>query len=467
MKPLQKLVSWLTKLLLNHRWLIVLLLGASGASVLLFEVLEHWGEENAIDAHYVREVLFFGVAYPVAAGILLNLLLRTQEERNTMRCQQAWQAQLQKELSQVINWDELLQVVANFAQSMVPLAGAALSRHMPESATLEPVATLWLVKVPEVVGEEPAGSVAHCGVGNHPPECRLHPFLSQPFPAAAILGYCLPLWNQHRFVGLLHLYLPNGGQLQTEQISLFNYLASSLALAMDKLAIQKPEFLQVAAARHEREQVARRLHEVLAQQLSYLRLKLNALTAEVPIGYDPAVYQDLERMRDTANEACEHIRQMTVTPQPGSLYNLAESLLAQAELVSQRANLTFEHQIQGAVAPVQVHPFIQHKILSIFREALANIERYAQASRVTLTMTWSTASLKICLLDDGVGFDAGIPPDYGHFGIRVMRRRAEEIRAQLLIKATPGSGTQVVLHYTLGNLSHPLTAGYPTETWGR
>jgi len=47
--------------------------------------------------------------------------------------------------------------------------------------------------------------------------------------------------------------------------------------------------------------------------------------------------------------------------------------------------------------------------------------------------------------DDGAGFDLTQVTDGGHFGLRFMRERAEELGGRLQVDSTPGKGTRVVV----------------------
>lgn len=101
-----------------------------------------------------------------------------------------------------------------------------------------------------------AVSPAICGLPNHLPGQALHAFRTSPHPDAPH-SYCLPLWSNDRFVGLLQMYLPATEPLNAEQISIFDRVASAIALSLDTSALDNLEFLKAEAARRERERVAR------------------------------------------------------------------------------------------------------------------------------------------------------------------------------------------------------------------
>jgi two-component system nitrate/nitrite sensor histidine kinase NarX len=46
--------------------------------------------------------------------------------------------------------------------------------------------------------------------------------------------------------------------------------------------------------------------------------------------------------------------------------------------------------------------------------------------------------------DDGAGFDPNQSAGDGHYGLRFMRERAEQIGGQLLVESEPGAGTRIL-----------------------
>ncbi len=442
MKSFHKLNNRLAALLLSHRWLIVVVLTVS---VFLFEAIEHRGESNPVDAHFVREILVFGVIYPVAIGLMLNMLLKGQERQNAILRQQNWEKQFQQQVRYATHWDERLRIIVYFPPLIAPVAGVILLKHDPKEQEWRQVAESWFGGQGKEVFRETAVSPTLCGLEEHLPPQGIHP-MTAPHLAPGLHGYCLPLSVNNRLTGLLHLYLPTAEQLDDEQAGIFNYLATSMALALDTAVLENPEFLQAEAARQERERIAHQLHSSLGQHLSYLRLKLDQLTMEEMLQSDPTILQDLERMRDVANEAYEQSRYAMVTVQPDGSRDLVTEMLKQAQLSARQASFQFHYHILGNTVPL--HPLARHKILFIFREAFTNIQRHAHATHVHLTITWTANDLTISLADDGLGFDPK-PAGYGPFGLLIMQQRAEEIEAHLTIQSVPGQGTLVTLQCPL------------------
>jgi signal transduction histidine kinase len=289
-------------------------------------------------------------------------------------------------------------------------------------------------------------SASYCGAALHASDSGLHPFI-ESVNDTSLHAYCLPLFYANQEPDFLHLYLPPMKNLTSDQIAILNQTALAMTLALGLAASSDVEILQAAAARDERKRMARHLHDSLGQKLAYLQLKLTTLTTDDVLSNISSIQQDLERMRNIANEAYGEVRQTLQTLQVEDEASLAEALLAQAATMAQQAQFDLNHFIDGRSQTLP--PLVQRKILFIFREALNNVQRHAQATAVDLAITWHPDSLCIQLRDDGNGFDTQNGSSNGHYGLIIMAQRAEEINSDLTITSAPSRGTQVTLRYPL------------------
>jgi len=79
----------------------------------------------------------------------------------------------------------------------------------------------------------------------------------------------------------------------------------------------------------------------------------------------------------------------------------------------------------------------------IFKEAVNNLVKYSGATNASITLSYSENKIHLKILDNGAGFD--LMQDNAGNGLKNMKRRADEIRAQLKIESGKGNGTQVDL----------------------
>jgi two-component system NarL family sensor kinase len=98
------------------------------------------------------------------------------------------------------------------------------------------------------------------------------------------------------------------------------------------------------------------------------------------------------------------------------------------------------------------------QLFYIFREALGNIEKHAHAKHVSGEFIWGDQTLTLSILDDGIGFDAESVQTSGHFGLKFMRERTEQLKGSFYIRSVPGKGTTVtaVIPYETGTTSQML-----------
>jgi signal transduction histidine kinase len=77
----------------------------------------------------------------------------------------------------------------------------------------------------------------------------------------------------------------------------------------------------------------------------------------------------------------------------------------------------------------------------VVQEALNNIVKHAQASRVAIHLQDDQQEIVLAVRDDGVGFDP--QGEYPGIGLHTMRERVEKMGGELHIESAPGQGTHV------------------------
>ncbi len=81
------------------------------------------------------------------------------------------------------------------------------------------------------------------------------------------------------------------------------------------------------------------------------------------------------------------------------------------------------------------------ELFRILQEAFSNARKHAQAECVRLSLEKDGSLVRIRIQDNGGGFDPSQPTGEGHFGLRFMRERAEQLGGGLRVDSTPGEGT--------------------------
>ena len=90
---------------------------------------------------------------------------------------------------------------------------------------------------------------------------------------------------------------------------------------------------------------------------------------------------------------------------------------------------------------------VKMNLYRIFQEALQNINKYAEANLITITITKNETSIRIQIADNGKGFE--IEQIKKGIGLKNMEYRSKELNGQFSIESKQNIGTKI-------NLSIPL-----------
>jgi signal transduction histidine kinase len=445
MDSLADWASGLRKQLLKRWWWIVVLIGLY---IVALEMFIHGAEQLLQpDAAFRREMIFIAISFPLLGGAIFGLLAYGRSEDRQSAFYLDLHRKLNQQLSEAPDWERLEEVLLQFPRLVLPVVSTALMLYDPNTARYQRSA-VWSLDgngKARLVLEPPEAERYWPGEGSLPVryDGSGYPNAEQASSNEAENAFYLPLPYGNKQVAMLHLCLPENTAPTIEQVKFLTSIAPQIAMAVEGMQLQRSIILQSEANEAERERIARDLHDTLGQNLAFLRLKLDQMTYGDALSEITASQQELKRMRDIAEEAYEQVRDKLVSLQPDRSPNLEAALLHHARKVAARAH--FEVDLVSEGQPRVLPDNIQRHILYIFREALANVEKHANARRVDIRLSWAERSLTIDISDDGKGFDPEKINLDGHYGLTIMRERAEEINAHLTITSSEQGGTHLSL----------------------
>lgn len=194
----------------------------------------------------------------------------------------------------------------------------------------------------------------------------------------------------------------------------------------------------------ERRNIARELHDETGQALSSLLLGLSLLQKDA--GQAQAVIKRAVELENLADEMLENLHRLTMNLRPATLdyLGLAPALEQYLHSISQQHGLTIAFEAP-AIKSERLPPTVEIALYRIVQEAMTNIVRHAQASRVDVLIERRADGLVTVIEDDGVGFDIQAAMRSNRLGLLGMRERAETLGGRLLIESAPGAGTTVVV----------------------
>jgi signal transduction histidine kinase len=249
----------------------------------------------------------------------------------------------------------------------------------------------------------------------------------------------VPMIVGDTLVGVLNINAVEANRFGETDLRLMTTLADLIAVAVQNARLY--EQAQELAAMEERTRLARELHDSVSQAL--YGIALGTRTARVLLERDPKrLGEPLEYVMSLAEAGLTEMRALIFELRPEFLEN--EGLLT--ALRKQAASVQARHGIQVTASFCEDEPQaplpIKEALYRIGREALHNIVKHANASRVTLDVRCEADAITLELTDNGVGFDTGgeFP---GHLGLKSMRERAARLNGVFEIASAPGQGTRI------------------------
>jgi len=219
----------------------------------------------------------------------------------------------------------------------------------------------------------------------------------------------------------------------------------SLAQANTRL-IHYAATLEQLATSHERNRLARELHDTLAHSLSGVAVQLEAvktLWETSPGEAHSMLEQSLRTTRLGLTETRRALQALRASPLEDlgltlALCNLAESVTA-------RSGLTLDLNLAEHLE--NLSPDIEQCIYRVAQEALENVASHAEARHVRVDLRQEDSHLSLTISDDGQGFEPERVDLLNQFGLRGMRERAEGLGGTLKIDSQPGTGTTISLEW--------------------
>jgi signal transduction histidine kinase/DNA-binding NarL/FixJ family response regulator len=204
------------------------------------------------------------------------------------------------------------------------------------------------------------------------------------------------------------------------------------------------------ASLEERERLGRQLHDGLGQVMGYINVQTQAAQSLLADGKLEAANQSLERVVQLAQEAHSDIRNFILglrnTPQPeaGTLFAMLERY---AQQFKEDTGIAVDLSFPAGDLP-RLSPGVEEQVLHIIQEALVNIRKHANATRAEVWFGYDERAMQVVVSDNGGGFDVGkvLQDGAAHFGLGMMRERAEATGGRLEVRSAPGRGTKIVAY---------------------
>lgn len=188
----------------------------------------------------------------------------------------------------------------------------------------------------------------------------------------------------------------------------------------------------------ERQRLAREIHDTLAQDFTSIIVHLTA----AKLGGSESATPHIQQAEQTARDGLDEARRIVWAMRPEQLEHstLVESIEEFAARWSVENSVRVNTAITGAPRPLG--PERDAALLRVTQEALNNVKKHANASRVDITLSYMADLVALDIVDDGIGFEE---KENRGFGLKTMRERVEELRGTLTIESGDGTAIAVSL----------------------
>ncbi|MBI2855496.1 MAG: GAF domain-containing sensor histidine kinase, partial [Chloroflexi bacterium] len=216
-------------------------------------------------------------------------------------------------------------------------------------------------------------------------------------------------------------------------------LADHAAVAIQGERINRQ--LQRLAIVEERDRIGRDLHDGVIQSIYAVGLALEGLSDQVESNPREVARSIGSAVKDL-NQIMRDIRSYIAELRPRELQGrrFDEALESLIRYLEERTGVYVALEVGFDLDRTLGERHIVN-LWHIFQEAFSNIEKYAQAKKVLVSLAHSNGTLALRIADDGVGFDVEQAEAGTGFGLANIKDRAERLGGIFTVESSPVKGT--------------------------
>lgn len=256
----------------------------------------------------------------------------------------------------------------------------------------------------------------------------------------------VPLKVDRQVIGVLNI-LDKPGDITQEDIRVISLFADQASIIIEHVRLQRQA--EQVAVLEERQHLARELHDSVTQALYSVTLYADAARMAFSAKQWEALDRNLQEVRKMAREAMYDMRLLVFELRPFLLEKegLASALRARLAAVEGRAGLKTEVFVEGERRlPIE----IEEGLYRIAQEGLNNVVKHAKATEVRIHIQYREDTIRLEMVDDGVGFDTRIANGNGGLGLTGVQERVKQLGGSLEIASTIGNGTHLTVSIPAG-----------------
>ena len=233
-----------------------------------------------------------------------------------------------------------------------------------------------------------------------------------------------------------------------KEIDIIDYLVLSVVENMGNSTLENITLFKKSkklTQERERNRLARELHDGLAQILAstqiYLHFLENALSED-----NQEQIEILKKIKSLNSLGIEESRFILseLKGKPITTAQFKDKINEMTNLFVTPGNrIGIDYRVETEKIPYRIYKMI----LKILQETLSNIQKHAQADKITIHVANSKRQIILFVEDNGIGFDPEIIDEKGaeHFGLQNLRERVRILRGKFKIDSKLGNGTKIMV----------------------
>ncbi|RJX68383.1 histidine kinase [Vibrio sinensis] len=199
----------------------------------------------------------------------------------------------------------------------------------------------------------------------------------------------------------------------------------------------------------EKKHLARELHDGINQLLVSSKCHLELLGGKLE---DEELKQHFSKSQQSLLTAINEVRHISHKLRPSALDDIGLQAALNSLLQDFKAHSGVEVEMSLSTQQGKLQSEVATTLYRVAQESLNNIEKHAQAHRVSVILQQMGNMLQLIIRDDGVGFDAASTLRQNGIGLRNMRERVEFIGGDFELSSEPGFGTEITVLLELDGL---------------
>jgi signal transduction histidine kinase len=249
------------------------------------------------------------------------------------------------------------------------------------------------------------------------------------------------------FILVFMVYINQVGRTSQERAQLINKLKAAQQ-ELEAAQQQKEEL----AVLHERERLARDLHDSLGHALVAISVQLEAIQRLYKVEPVQASNQ-IDELKALTRASMEDLRRSIAGLRAAGLgeRSLCQTLQADCVEFGVRSGVEIDCRVDSQLD--RVRPALAETVWRVVQEALTNVEKHAQASKVSVAVELDPQDVYLRIADDGVGLPQDAESKTDCYGLRGMRERVEALGGSLVLdNYEAGTLVEVVLPWDDGEM---------------